>query len=524
MGTSREKLAVPSQGSAGAVPRWKDEELLAAILESASQAMVTVDRGGRMILANARCESMFGYKREELEGQVMEMLLPEAFRQGHVSYRAEYFSQPRVRPMGVGLDLMGRRKDGTDFPVEISLSYIQPNGELLAIAFITDITERKRLEDQLLQSQKMEAVGRLAGGVAHDFNNMLTIITGFNQMLLDQLSTVDPLRGHAEEILKAANRAAALTHQLLAFSRRQMSQPRLLDINSVIRDAVKMIGRLIGEDVELTVKLQPGIGTVRADPRQIEQVILNLATNSRDAMPIGGQLTIETAGVELDKSYARTHLGVQPGPYVMLALSDTGAGMTTEVKKHIFEPFFTTKEPGKGTGLGLSTVYGIVKQNGGDIWLYSEPGKGTTFKIYLPRVAGETEEVSEQRAAVPEKGHGTILVVEDEEGVRHLLRHVLAQHGYTVLEAGDSADAIQASAAHQGKIDLLLTDVILPKASGRQVAQRLLTERPDMRILFISGYTENAIAHHGVIDAGVHFLSKPFTTESLLAKIREVLQ
>ena len=340
----------------------QSEHMVAALLESASQAIVGVDQAGRIVLANARTGEMFGYHRAELLGALIETLLPETARQKHASDRDGYFANPRVRHMGIGLELSGRRKDGTEFPVEVSLSFVRSKDGLFAIAFVTDISQRKRLEEQLMHAQKMEAVGRLAGGVAHDFNNMLTVISGYNQMILDQVSALDPLRGYAEEILKAADRAAALTNQLLAFSRRQIVQPRVFSVNSVLLHTDKMLRRLIGEDIELFLRLSPDAGNIKADPGHLEQAIFNLATNSRDAMPKGGRITIETANTTLDDTYAKTHLGVQPGDYVMIAVTDTGHGMDVETKRRIFEPFFTTKERGKGTGLGLATVYGIVNR------------------------------------------------------------------------------------------------------------------------------------------------------------------
>jgi two-component system cell cycle sensor histidine kinase/response regulator CckA len=330
---------------------------------------------------------MFGYSREELLGSRIEMLLPESQRSAHEREREEYFARPRVRPMGVGMDLAGRRKDASEFPAEVSLSHIDTREGLFAIAFVSDISQRKQLEEQLAHAQKMEAVGRLAGGVAHDFNNMLTVISGYNRMILDDLSPLDPLRGNAEEILKAADRAAALTNQLLAFSRRQIMRPSVLNVNAVIANTEKMLRHVIGEDIQLMLNPARDAGNIRADPGHIEQAVVNLAVNARDAMPLGGRLAIETANVRLDETYARTHSGVQPGEFVMIAVSDTGHGMDAETRRHIFEPFFTTKETGKGTGLGLATVYGMVKQCGGDIWVYSEPGQGTTFKLYFPRVA-----------------------------------------------------------------------------------------------------------------------------------------
>ena len=326
----------------------KSEKLVLALLESASQGVISIDRTGRIVLANRRAEEMFGYSREELLGARIEILLPESKRGGHTRERDQYFSSPHTRPMGIGMDLAGRRHDGTEFPVEVSLSYVEIEEGTFAIAFVSDISQRKQLEDQLLHAQKMEAVGRLAGGVAHDFNNMLTVISGYNRMILDELSTLDPLRGYAEEILKAADRAGALTKQLLAFSRRQIMQPRVINVNAVIAQTEKMLRRLIGEDVELLFGLASDAGNIKADPGHVEQAIVNLAVNARDAMPLGGRMNIETANVHLDETYARTHMGVTPGDFVMIAVSDTGIGMDAETRRRIFEPFFTTKEKGKG--------------------------------------------------------------------------------------------------------------------------------------------------------------------------------
>jgi PAS domain S-box-containing protein len=389
---------------------------------------------------------------------------------------------------------------------------------------LEDITERKLLEEQLRQAQKMEAVGRLAGGIAHDFNNLLTIISGYSDLLLDSSSLSDRQHAHVEEIKKAGLRAAALTRQLLAFSRRQVLAPQVLDLNGVVANMDKMLRRLIGEDVELAAILGEDLGKVKADPGQIEQVIMNLAVNARDAMPQGGKLTIETANVELDSTYARLHTSVNPGPYVMLAVSDTGTGMDAPTQAHIFEPFFTTKDKGKGTGLGLATVYGIVKQSGGNIWVYSEPGRGATFKIYLPRVQQPAREAGAGRAAAGSaQGHETILLVEDEPALRGMVRSVLESKGYKVLEARHGEDALIVSEQHRGAINLLLTDVVMPGMSGRELAEHLVHAHREMRVLYMSGYTDDAIVHHGVLGSDMAFLQKPFTPDGVARKVREVL-
>jgi hypothetical protein len=498
----------------------RTESILNAILESAAQAILTIDRDGKILSANTRTSEIFGYSHAELIGQPVDVLLPESARNAHSAHRAEYFAAPRVRPMGVGLDLSGRRQDGTTFPVEISLSYLESEG--VAIAFVSDITPRKELESQLLQSQKMEAVGRLAGGIAHDFNNLLTIISGYDRMLLDRISPLDPLRGYAEEILKASDRATALTKQLLAFGRRQPIKPSLLDLNRVLTESQGMLRRLIPENIEVVIVPQPDIWNVLADQNQLDQVILNLSLNARDAMPTGGRLTIETRNVKLGDGYSQRHFGVTPGPYVMLAVSDNGSGMDAQTVSHIFEPFFTTKSSQKGTGLGLSIVYGMVKQNHGDIWVYSELGKGTTMKIYLPRAVGEaTGAAQPEKASGQITGNETVLIVEDEDGVRKLITDVLETKGYDVLAAAHGQEAIELAGAT--RIDLLLTDVVLPNMNGRELANQLLKLQPEMKILFISGYTDNTIFEHGVLGTGANFLAKPFRFEDLLTKVREVL-
>jgi two-component system, cell cycle sensor histidine kinase and response regulator CckA len=381
-----------------------------------------------------------------------------------------------------------------------------------------------RTEEQFLQSQKMEAVGRLAGGVAHDFNNLLSVILGYGEILLSDSQVDEAARADIREITRAGERAADLTRQLLAFSRQQVLAPTVLDLNAVLAGMGSMLVRLLGEDVELRTLPGAALGRVLVDPGQIEQVILNLVVNARDAMPRGGSLTIETANVELDAGYSTEHPGANPGPHVLLAVSDTGTGMDAETRARIFEPFFTTKEKGKGTGLGLSTVFGIVRQSGGTVWVYSEPGHGTTFKIYLPRTQDDRRPSVPAPAPDPSpRGTETILLTEDDTALRVLARVALVRLGYQVLEAADADEALLLAARYSGPIHLLLTDVVMPKVSGRELAERLAAVRPDTRVLFMSGYTDDTVVRHGVLAAGIAFLQKPITPQSLARKVREVL-
>jgi PAS domain S-box-containing protein len=425
-----------------------------------------------------------------------------------------------------GLMAEWENKSGAAISVRLSgRAFRDERNSIFFELFAEDVTERRALEQQLRHSQKMEAVGRLAGGIAHDFNNLLMVISGYCEFLLERVGTNPALRGPAQEIANASQRATGLTRQLLAFSRKQMLAPKVIDLNTVVTENLRMLERVIGEDIDLVMVPGEELGSVKADPGQVEQVIMNLAVNARDAMPQGGKLTIETANISLDEEYARFHESVKPGDYVMLAISDTGAGMDAETQNHIFEPFFTTKGL-KGTGLGLSTVYGIVKQSEGYIWVYSEPGKGTTFKVYLPRVNYIGEPVSVQPAAAPPKaeyGHETVLLVEDEAKLRGLARQSLEGQGYTVIEAGDGIEAMQQAQGHRGPIHLLLTDVIMPGMNGRELAGQLAPRRPEMRVLYMSGYTENAIGHNGMLDEGINLLQKPFTLAAMKAKVREVL-
>lgn len=387
-----------------------------------------------------------------------------------------------------------------------------------------EVAERKSAEEQLRQAQKMEAVGRLAGGVAHDFNNLLTAINGHSDLAMRRLKQEDPLYEKLEKIKKAGERAASLTQQLLAFSRKQILQPKVLDLNQVVFEMNRMLQPLIGEDIDLYTKLKPDLGMVKADPGQLEQVIMNLSVNARDAMPKGGKLTIETTNVYVDEEYADQHFAISPGWYVMLAVSDSGSGMDAHTREHIFDPFFTTKEVGKGTGLGLSTVYGIVKQSGGNIWVYSELGQGTTFKVYLPCVGKPVEEpeLLINRHAFP-GGNETVLLVEDEEMVREMAKEILEESGYQVLEAKHGHEALLIAEQHLGHIHLMLSDVVMPQMSGRELAERFAPLRKDMKVLYMSGYTDDAIVHHGVLDEGTAFIEKPFTPNALAHKVRETL-
>lgn len=499
----------------------RSESNFRSLVTNAPYGICRCDAQGTLLDANPALVSMLGYgNATELAGRHVGTLYADTQQWFQL---ADYF---RAFKEFNGVLAEWLRKDGSPLAVRISGRTIQDKENTASYELFTeDVTEHRILEQQLRQSQKMEAIGRLAGGVAHDFNNLLMVISGYSEFLLERLGPDPKVRVPAQEIANASQRATSLTRQLLAFSRKQMLAPKILDLNEVVTENLKMLTRMIGEDIELVMIPGENIGAVKADPGQIEQVIMNLAVNARDAMPKGGKLTIETSNVTLDETYARFHPPLQPGEYVMLAISDTGSGMDTETQSRIFEPFFTTKGM-KGTGLGLSTVYGIVKQSGGYIWVYSESSKGTTFKVYLPRVTEIEETVAVQPAAVAAErldGMETILLVEDESNLRHLARQYLQNQGYTVLEAADGAAAIQLCNAHSGPIHLLLTDVIMPGMNGRELAHSISSLRPDVKVLYMSGYTENAIGHNGTLEAGVTLLQKPFTLPALKAKVREVL-
>jgi PAS domain S-box-containing protein len=500
----------------------RSEASYRSLILGATYGIFRCSLDGKFLTVNPALVAMLGYgsEAELLAANLVSDISQDA------DAGAQLLQQYRRAGRIDGVEAQWKRKDGKVVPVRLSgRAVLDDQGALQGFEVMAeDVTHRRRLEEQLRQAQKLEGIGRLAGGIAHDFNNLLTIINGYSQLLLSRPDLGDPVRGHLSEIMKAGERAASLTRQLLAFSRRQVLAPQVLDLNAVIANMHKMLCRLIGEDIDLVTVLGPDVGRVKVDRGQIEQVVLNLAVNARDAMPQGGKLTLETANVELDTAYARSHVVVVPGRYVLLAVSDTGMGMDAETQAHAFEPFFTTKEKGKGTGLGLATVYGIVKQSGGHIWIYSEPGQGTTFKIYLPLVeeAIEAPEVQEVQAASL-RGTETILVVEDDEAVRPLVRGVLRSHGHTVLEASRGEEALATCQQHAGPIHLLLTDVVMPGMSGGQLAKRLASLYPEMKALYMSGYANGGIVHHGVLDADAAFLQKPFTPDALARKVREVL-
>jgi PAS domain S-box-containing protein len=630
--------------------RKRAQQRILTLLDSAPDAMVVAGQDGRIVLINSQTEKLFGYERAELLGQPVEVLVPERFWTEHRKHRGKYMEQTQARPMGVGLQLYGLRKDGTEFPVEISLSPQQTEDGILVSSTIRDVTERKRVEDALRQSeasfrgmvegtygvyraaadgsilmanaalarmlgyesekdvqslnlaadifqqgeysahlfdqpgrrkqfarlearwrrkdstvicvelsgrpvsddagnllyfevivedvsrrrdvehrlrhvQKMEAIGRLAGGIAHDFNNVLGVITGYSEMLLDKLNSDPKLSPLVTHVLKATERGASLTRQLLAFSRQQVLEPRVFNIQEHIKSIEGLLRRVLGEDIHLRVDAGEHAIHLRADPTQLEQVIMNLVVNARDAMPTGGTLSIEISQADLDADYCKHNPDTHPGSYVCLAVTDTGCGMSSEVLARVFEPFFTTKESGKGTGLGLATVYGIVKQSGGNITVYSEVGHGTTFKMYLP-LTEEHATKSEETLLNDIAPNGTeiILLVEDEESLRDVTHRYLTDKGYTVVVASEPEAAMAAAERSVPPIDLLLTDVILPGSSGVQLAQRLAATNPQMRVLYVSGYTADAIVHHGGHDPNFAFLSKPFSLPNLARKIRSILE
>ena len=534
----KEMLQFVSTQVAAAIERTRAEQALRAsearlkaVLHSALDAHVAMDDTGRVASWNQQAESMFGWAEREVLGQrLADIIVPHAHREAHAAGLRRFLATGEGPILGQRIELTALRRDGAEFPVELAVAPVRVGTSWLFSAFVRDITARREAEEalrvsevQLRQAQKMEAIGRLAGGVAHDFNNVLTAIFGYVDILREEIPPGSAAQQDLAEVRKASERAASLTKQLLAFSRQQVLEPVVLKPNALVEDFEKMLRRLIGEDVELRLSLAEGAGNVRADPGQLQQVLMNLVVNARDAMPTGGKLIIETANAELSEQYAELHQPVVPGGYVMLAVSDTGSGMAPEIRGRIFEPFFTTKDKGKGTGLGLSTVYGIVKQSGGYVWVYSEVGRGTSFKIYLPRVDAPAEELQLPRTPDSVVGTETILLAEDDPMLRPLAKGLLEKLGYTVIYAENAATALEAAANHAGPIQLLVADVVMPGASGRELARQLEKTRPQTKVLYVSGYTDDAIVHHGMLEPGLNFLQKPFTPAALARKVREVL-
>ncbi len=526
-------LAVVARRKARAVERAKIQmaaqqenlrqanERQQAVIQSSPLAIIALDNAGKVTSWNPAAERLFGWTADEAVDQT-----PPFVDNQHIAEFRDKLERAERGELISGLERQRRRKDGRLIDVAVWTAPLRDAGGFVSaiIMAIADISERKKLEEQLRHSQKMEAVGRLAGGVAHDFNNLLTVINGYGHMMLDSLRPGNRLHTHAEQIVKAGNQAAALTTQLLAFSRRQMIQPKRVDLNCLITNLEKMLRRVIGEDVALYTLLSPDLASINADANQMEQVLINLVANARDAMPRGGALTIATKNITLDEGLHCEGSEILAGSYVELAVSDTGEGMDAETKSHLFEPFFTTKERGKGTGLGLSSVYGSVRQNGGGIVVWSERGSGATFRIYLPQLREPTtDDKPEPQLNAITCGTETILLVEDEVPLRRMLQETLSGAGYRVLEANDGTDAIRRWEKQAESIDLLLTDVVMPLVNGRQLARRLTSVAPRMRVVYMSGYADDVIAYHGILDEATTLVQKPFSPSALLQKLREVL-
>jgi len=501
----------------------RSEARVQYLVESNLIGIVIGDLGGKLIDANDAFLRLLGYSRTDLLSGTMrwDRLSPPEHRDSDQGA----FEQLRKTGIAPSREKQFLRKDGTRVSVLIgAATFASAEGGVECVSFVLDVSERKHLEQQLQQAQKMEAIGSLTGGIAHDFNNLLAVIIGYSEMMLERVGLDDKMRIPAEEIRKAGNRAASLTRQLLAFSRQQVIEPRVLHLNPIVVEVEKMLRRLIGEDIELQTSLDPATGPVKADPGQIQQILLNLAVNARDAMPKGGNLIIETGNVELGAAYALHHPPCVAGPYVLLTVSDTGVGMNAETKARIFEPFFTTKEIGKGTGLGLSTVYGAVRQSGGHVWVYSEPGRGTAFKIYLPRVDRAVLQILPSEPS-PDNlcGTETVLLVEDDASLRNLARDLLGQAGYTVLVGNSGVHGLKVAQRHPAPIHLLLSDVVMPGLNGPALAQKIAPIHPETRVLYVSGYTGSFAIQTGLVDSGASLLQKPFSRVSLLRKVREVL-
>ncbi|MEO7664289.1 MAG: PAS domain S-box protein [Candidatus Limnocylindrales bacterium] len=505
------------------------ERRFRAVLEASPNAMIAIDEHGLMIYANPQVEVTFGYGRDEVIGEPVEMLLPDRVSARHVTHRNGFMAQPVARPMGIGLDLSGRRRDGTEFPVEISLSPVESAEGRQVFATVVDITARKAAEGQLLQAQKLESIGRLAGGIAHDFNNMLFAIRGYSEILIEDLGAASDGFDAADAATKvaaiadAADRATALTSQLLAFSRQQVVTPRVVDVPEAIRALLPMLRPLIGENIGLDLRTATDTGTIRLDPSQFDQILVNLAVNARDAMPDGGTITIATGNADFDEPYEVKGFDVTAGRYAFLAVTDTGEGMDRETRDRVFEPFFTTKEQGRGTGLGLATIYGIVRQAGGHVWVYSEVGRGSTFKLYFPRV----DELATV-AAVPTRGRsrgsGLILLVEDDPSVRAMTQHLLERAGFQVRPVEDGAAALAAIGATTEPFAAVVTDVVMPKMSGIELAERVHELLPTTALVLLSGYTPETLDLERAMANGAAFIPKPVSGRQLVEAIRDAME
>jgi PAS domain S-box-containing protein len=502
--------------------RKRAEHHFRMLVEAAPTGIVISNENGRITEVNAEALRMFGYSREELVGQAVETLLPQHLREAHEGHR--YAKDLRARPMGVGIGVVCPTEGRDRVSLEISLGPLVTKEGTVVSSTIVDITVRKKMEERLRLSQRMEAIGTLAGGIAHDFNNLLGVIQGCSEAIAEELLPNHPASRKVELVRKAAASAADLTRQLLAIGRKQILQPKVIESKEIVSGMESMLRRLIGENIELAVTIEPTVGCISADPGQVAQVLVNLAANARDAMANGGRLSIEVCNAELDEAYKRQHAPIVPGPYVMIAVADTGCGMDRKTQSQIFDPFFSTKESGKGTGLGLATVYGIVKQSAGYIWVYSEVAQGTVFKVYLPRVehalgpSGQTE----REGAAPQ-GSETILLAEDSEALLEIAQEYLRRLGYTVIEAVSGEQALQRANEFEGTIHLLVADVVMPGMSGRELADQIVSKRPGIKVLFTSGYADDAIARHGLLEPSVAFIQKPYHPKVLARKVREVL-
>jgi hypothetical protein len=503
--------------------RRHNDELLRSVLNHTIHGIVGIDEKGIVTLFNRAAEDIFHRTASEAIGANVKILMPEPYRSEHDGYISSYLRTGDAKVMGRSRRVMGLRKDGSTFPIDLTVTGFLLEGRRYFVGIVEDISEKQKLEAQFHHAQKLEAVGQLAGGVAHDFNNLLTIISGYGEMLLSDLPSGHELRSSVEAILEAGARAAALTSQLLAYSRRTVLEPKVLDLNVVIKDMESMLQRLLGEDIVLSASLDPQIGPIKVDPGQLGQILMNLAVNARDAMPRGGLLTIETHAVEFEEAPRKAHPECRPGRHVKLVLTDTGDGMSAQVKARIFEPFFTTKDVGKGSGLGLAVVLGVVRQSGGSIEVDSEPGRGATFEICFPAADQPVTPSSRTEPAVDSSGAETILLVEDDDAVRKFALRSLQSQGYRILQAADARQAMDVADRHRGRIDLLATDLVMPLMSGRELAQTLQPRFPRMKVLYLSGYTDDDMVRHGILHFEVNFLPKPFTPSSLAKKVRQVL-